>query len=329
MPGVDCVAPNVRGLRFNEKQAGYLAGVLAGEMTFTNTIGAVGGMEIPPVVDFLEGYRNGAQCTNTNVNVLSEYSGTFDDPNLGAAIAEGMMTQGADIIFGAAGNTGIGSILFSTQNGQWAIGVDTDQYISVFGDGTVFGSNNLLSSAMKRTDQAVYQTIEDYVNGAFTSGTVRYDLSMDGVGLAPFHETDSIIPQQVRDKLELVRQGIIAGIINVDFPCSPPPMIAVSLTQHWIMAGNFPPDTPMTFTVYQNYGDISPVRVLDWYSTDSSGNLSTQGWELGWDFVPGNYLVASGGGITKELILENVTLDVFDPELDLISGTCIPLRKEG
>jgi basic membrane protein A len=67
----DYEIPNARGLRFNEKQAGYLAGVLAGDMTSSNVVGAVGGMEIPPVVAFLEGYRNGAQCTNPDVNVLA------------------------------------------------------------------------------------------------------------------------------------------------------------------------------------------------------------------------------------------------------------------
>ena len=214
---------NVRGLRFNEKQAGYLVGVLAGGMTASNTVGAVGGMEIPPVVAFLEGYRNGAQCTNPAVNVLTAYTGTFVDPDLGASTAQGMMEQGADVIFGAAGLTGNGAIQYSAQSGQWVIGVDTDQYFTVFGNGTVTGSDKILSSAMKRVDSVVYQTIADFVNEAFTSGTVFYDLAMDGVGLAPFHETDGSISQEFKDNIEAVKQGIIDGTVNIDDPCAPPP----------------------------------------------------------------------------------------------------------
>lgn len=221
--GTDCGSfteiPNVQGLKFNEKEVGYLAGVLAGRMTTSDNIGAVGGMDIPPVAAFIEGYRNGAQCVNPEVNVLTTYTGTFDDPDLGANTAQDMIAQGADIIFGVAGRTGNGAILFSAQNGQWAIGVDSDQYLTVFGEGSVDGADRLLSSAMKHVDNAVYQTIEDYVNGEFTSGTVIYDLAADGVGLAPFHETESSIPQEVKDELNAVKQGIIDGNINIDTPC--------------------------------------------------------------------------------------------------------------
>ena len=106
------------------------------------------------------------------------------------------MLLGADVIFGVGGNTGNGAILTATQSGAWAIGVDTDQYNTVFESGSVAGSDRLLSSAMKRLDNAVFDTIGDVISGTFTSGTVLYTVAEDGVGLAPFHETDPLIPHE-------------------------------------------------------------------------------------------------------------------------------------
>ena len=85
--------------------------------------------------------------------------------------------------------------------------------------GVVPGSNKLLTSAMKRVDNAVFDTIADVVSGTFTSGTVVYDLAADGVGLAPFHETDPFIPQTARDELARVRQSIISNTLDVNGPC--------------------------------------------------------------------------------------------------------------
>ncbi len=210
---------NLRGIVFNEKQAGYLAGAVAGKMTSTNVIGAVGGVSMPPVVAFLAGYQNGAQCANTNVSVLLNYTGTFSDPVLGASTAEDMIATGADVIFGAAGPTGNGAILYSAQADVWSIGVDADQYLSVFGNGTVDGADKLLTSAMKRLDNAVYHTIEDQLGGTFSSGTVLYDLSNGGVGLAPYHDADASIPADVKTYVSTVTSDLASGSINVHNTC--------------------------------------------------------------------------------------------------------------
>jgi basic membrane protein A and related proteins len=211
---------NLRGLLFAEKQAGYLAGALAGKMTSSNIIGVVGGMQIPAVENFAEGFRNGAQCANANTNVIITYTGTFGDPDLGAATAQAMMTHKADVIFGVGGPTGNGGILYATQHEAWGIGVDADQYLTVFNNGTVDGADKLLSSAMKHVDNAVYDTIHDEVNTAFTSGTVTYDLSNDGVGLAPYHETEGSIPQATKDYLDTVKTNIKNGTTDVDTRCA-------------------------------------------------------------------------------------------------------------
>jgi basic membrane lipoprotein Med (substrate-binding protein (PBP1-ABC) superfamily) len=129
---------NFRSITFAEEEAGYLAGTLAGMMTASHTIGAVGGLPYPPVVNFVEGYRNAAQCINPEVLVLITYADSFTDPDQGAAIAEGQIAQGADVIFTAAGTTGTGALLYTTQHGVFGIGVDVDEYLSTFDEGAVF-----------------------------------------------------------------------------------------------------------------------------------------------------------------------------------------------
>lgn len=141
---------NLRGFTFASSEVGYLAGVLAGKMTASNVVGAVAGMSIPPVDLFVTGYRNGVLCSNPYItaSVLITYANTFIDPNLGAQIAQQQIAHRADVIFNIAGPTGNGAILTATQSGQWAIGVDADQYLSVFGNGSVPGSNKLLSTVV-------------------------------------------------------------------------------------------------------------------------------------------------------------------------------------
>lgn len=210
---------NLRGIQFNIVEAGYLAGTLAGLMTESDVIGTIGGFPIPPVYEFIDGYRNGAQCSNPDVDVLIEYAYNWNDPELGASIAQDMIAQGGDVLFGVAGPTGISAILTGTQSGAWGIGIDFDFYPTVFDNGAIDGADKLLSSALKRTDNAVFDTISDVISGTFTAGTEVYNLSVDGVGLAPFHEADSSVPQGVRDTLANVEQGIIDGTININETC--------------------------------------------------------------------------------------------------------------
>ncbi len=212
---------NLRGLVFNVEDAAYLAGTLAAMMSQSNVIGDLGGMEIPPVVAFTEAYSNGARCANPDVTTIISYTNTFSEPMLGAEYAQRMIARGADVVFAAAGSTGNGAILTTTQSGAWAIGVDTDQYITLFMSGTVPGADFLLTSAMKRIDTAVFDSIDDVVAGSFTPGTVTYNLAVDGVGLAPFHEADNAIPAAVKTRLAWVSRAIIGGAIQPLDPLNP------------------------------------------------------------------------------------------------------------
>jgi basic membrane protein A len=213
---------NLRGMSFASNEVGYLAGTLAGLMTESDVIGDIGGMEIPQVTGFTEGYQRGAECINPQVTTIISYTNDFGNPELGAIIAQGMISEGADVIFAAAGQTTSGAIITAAQSSVWAIGVDTDYYETVFNDGLVEGAEYLLSSAMKKLDNAVFLTISDVVNANFTSGTKLYDLTMDGVGLAPFHESEPSVPQSVKNTLDRVRQDIIDGKIDVNVPCPGP-----------------------------------------------------------------------------------------------------------
>lgn len=210
---------NLRGIIFASDEAGYLAGTLAGLMTKSDVIGDIGGMEIPPVTDFTESYQRGAECINPQVTTIISFTNDFGNPQLGAETAQGMILKGADVIFAAAGSTGSGAIITATQSSVWAIGVDTDNYLTVFAGGAVDGAEYLLSSAMKHVDNGVFLTISDVVSATFTSGPQLYDLAEAGVGLAPFHEADPFVPQNVRDMLDSVRQKIIDGVIDVNGPC--------------------------------------------------------------------------------------------------------------
>jgi basic membrane protein A len=211
--------PNLRGITFASDQVGYLAGTLAALMSDSHVVGTVAGMAIPTVQPFVNGYLNGAQCADPSTTVIITYTGTFVDPELGAQTAQEQMLLGADVIFGVGGATGNGAILTATQSGAWGIGVDLDQYNTLFGGGAVSGSDRLLSSAMKRLDNAVFDTISDVNSGTFTGGTALYTVAEDGVGLAPFHETDPLIPLSVRSRISGVEQGLREGWLDVYGPC--------------------------------------------------------------------------------------------------------------
>lgn len=224
---------NLQGVVFASEQAAYLAGTLAGYMTESNILGLIGGMDIPPVNVFLCGFEQGAVDANPDVTTILTYAGDFNNPSLGTDIAQDMLDEGADVIFPAAGGTGSGALLTATQAGAWAVGVDSDQYLTVFEGGTVPGADHLLTSAMKRLDNAVFQIISETIDDSFVSGTVVYDLSVEGVDLAPYHDADPFIPADAKAAVETARTGLLDGTIDPLRSCAPfelyLPMIAADL----------------------------------------------------------------------------------------------------
>ncbi len=197
---------NVTSLMFQEDQVGFLAGVLAGGMTKTGTICSVAGMEIPPVVRFVVGYQNGAKWIKPDVKTLNVYIPSFVDTPKGKETGQSMIGQGCDVVFGVGGNTGNGGLLAAKEKGLMAIGVDVDQYLTY-----PEVKDALLSSAAKNVDAAVYEYLKAVNNNTDKAGVFTANLQNDGVGLAPFHDWDSKIPQSVKDKIKQATEELKSG----------------------------------------------------------------------------------------------------------------------
>ncbi|MEZ4770452.1 MAG: phosphate/phosphite/phosphonate ABC transporter substrate-binding protein [Caldilineales bacterium] len=202
---------NLQGLVFREDQAGFLAGALAGLLSESKTVGIVAGMEIPPVKKFRNGYENGVRYVCGDCDVVGVYIDSFTDPARGKTAALSQIAEGADVIFGAGGPTGSGGILGAAQDGVWVIGVDQDEYFTTFGGGTTDGADKIISSAMKRVDNAVYNAITTAATGTFQSGTALFDAANDGVGLAAFHDAEAAISADIQAKLQEVFQMLASG----------------------------------------------------------------------------------------------------------------------
>ncbi len=206
--------PNLAGLIFSEDKAGFLAGALAAQLSQSGTIAAVLGTDlVPPVVAFKEGYEAGARYVNPDINLISTYHPggldvAFVDPEWGAATAKQAIDQGADVVFGAGGKTGNGALIeVASHEGVYCIGVDTDQW------GTVPEAHPcLVSSAMKLITPGVFDLVEMAKNGDFPSGNF-----VGETGLAPFHDFDSKVPQEVKDKLAEIDKGLRDGSISTGY----------------------------------------------------------------------------------------------------------------
>ncbi|MGI6158643.1 MAG: BMP family lipoprotein [Limnochordia bacterium] len=202
--------PNVTSLLFEEHEGSFLVGVLAGMMTETNTVGFVGGMEVPLIRKFQVGFEEGVKWANPDAQVLVNYAGAFDDPGRGRELAISQNERGADIVYHAAGGTGSGVIDAAVSNGFYAIGVDSDQ--DFMAPGTV------LTSMVKRVDLAVYEVIKAAAEGTLEGGIWSFGIEDGGVGTSEFLYTKDIIPQEVLDTIEEAKQKIISGEIVVSNP---------------------------------------------------------------------------------------------------------------
>jgi simple sugar transport system permease protein len=205
---------NVTGLLFAEDQAGFLAGALAGLVTESGTVGFVGGQDVPPVRKFESGFKRGLAHTNRRAEVLGTYTESFTDLVAGEEAATELVMHGADVVFAAAGLSGSGAIQAAAREGAWVIGVDQDQWRTTFENGKAPGSEKLLTSAVKRVDQAVTAAITQAVVKGLQSGVMRFNLSNEGVGLAPYHEADVAVPSEVRGKIQEVTTGLRSGRIR-------------------------------------------------------------------------------------------------------------------
>lgn len=211
----DCykeVLPNVTSLMFAEDEVGYLAGTLAGCMTKTKVIATVSGMEIPPVVKYVVGFQNGAKAVDPSIEFLNQYIPDFNDPTTGQQVGQDFLSKNADVIFGVGGNTGNGGLRAAKDAGVMAIGVDVDQY-----DTLPEVKEALITSAKKNMDVAAGDAVRAMVDGKLEAGIRTGTLANSGIGLASYHDWDSKIPQDCKDKVDAAKKGLIDGSIKTGY----------------------------------------------------------------------------------------------------------------
>lgn len=205
------IPPNLAGLTFREEEGSFLVGVVAAMFTESDRIGFIGGMDVPLIHRFEAGYVAGAQYVNPAISVTVAYAGStpqaFADPVKGKELALLQFGRGVDVIYHASGNTGNGVIEAAREEARYAIGVDSNQ--------NYMAPGHVLTSMVKRVDNAVYQTIESVVEGEFEGGVRVFGLAEDGVGYALDRYNEELVTQEMRDGVEQAKAAIIAGEINV------------------------------------------------------------------------------------------------------------------
>ena len=202
----DEIPENITPILFKENEAAYLTGLIAGKMTKTNEVGFLGGMENQVIYRFLYGYEYGVNQANDEADVQVQFAGTFADAAKGKSIANQMYSNNVDIILSAAGGTGLGAIESAKEQNKYAIGVDKDQ--------SNLAPDNVLTSALKKVDVGVYDTVKELKDGQLTGGKEKvYGLKEDGVGIPD--STKKLVPQDIIDYVNTMADKVKSGEIKV------------------------------------------------------------------------------------------------------------------
>jgi basic membrane protein A len=214
-PGI----PNVVGIVFATDGAAFLTGYLGSYWADTQDpedpqLGYVAGMQIPTVEIFVAGHEAAVAYYNdqngTNVQIKGTYVGDFEAPDEGKIQGLSLIDEGADVIYGIGGKTGNGGITAAKERGVWAVGVDVDQYFTLPNEKDI-----LITSTIKRLDNAVFGVVESVLNDTFAGGGVYVGTLVNGgVDMAPFHDFEGEIPDEVVQELETIRAGLIDGTID-------------------------------------------------------------------------------------------------------------------
>jgi basic membrane protein A and related proteins len=223
-------AKNLKPLVFNTAQSSFLAGYLAAGMTKTKKVGTFGGAKIPTVTIFMDGFSQGVDYYNkqksSDVKVLGwdaakqdgQFTGDFEDQKGGQRTAQGLISQGADIVFPVAGPAGLGALQAAKTSGGKvnAIWVDTDGCVSA-----ETYCPNIISSVYKGMDVAVADAIKAAKDGSFSNEPYVGTLENEGTGLSPFHDFDSKVPAELKSELDALKADIISGKIKIESKSQP------------------------------------------------------------------------------------------------------------
>lgn len=217
-PGYD----NVLGQVFNTQEAAFLAGYVAAGTTQTGVVGTFGGIQIPTVTVFMDGFALGVEYYNqqkgADVQVLGWdpvaqtglFTGNFESTDDGRSMGESLMDEGADIIMPVAGPVGLGTAAAAQERGGvYIVGVDSDWFV-VNPD----YADIILTSVLKNMDVTTFDAIKSVVDGTFAGGVTVGTLENEGVGLADFHNLADMVPDDVKGELDAIKQGIIDGSIS-------------------------------------------------------------------------------------------------------------------
>jgi basic membrane protein A len=203
--------PNVQSINFREQESSFLCGMAAAMASKTGKIGFVGGMDIPLIRKFAVGYAEGAKYVNPSVEVFQNMTGTtpaaWNDPTKGAELAKSQFGRGADVIFHAAGATGLGVMQAAKDAGKLSIGCDSNQ--------DYLHPGSVLTSALKRVDVAVYTAFMEAKNGTWKAGQKVLGLAEDGVDFSLDEHNRSLITPEMEAKLKQAKADIISGKIKV------------------------------------------------------------------------------------------------------------------
>ena len=203
--------PNVQSLIFKEHEGSFLVGMAAAMASKTGRIGFVGGMDIPLIRKFALGYVEGARYVNPDIEIYQNMTGTtpaaWNDPTRGGELARSQFDRGADVVYAAAGGTGIGVYQAARDAGKLAIGVDSNQ--------NYLHPGTMLTSMVKRVDVAVYEAFQSARDGSWKGGVQILGLAEDGVGWALDAHNRSLVSAEMEAAIERARQDIIAGRIVV------------------------------------------------------------------------------------------------------------------
>ena len=204
-------APNLRQYVFKEHEGSYLVGVAAAMASQSGKVGFVGGMDIPLISKFACGYVGGVKSINANATVYQNMTGTtpsaWNDPAKGAELTKSQIDRGADVVYHAAGGTGMGVIQAAADAGKLAIGVDSNQ------NGIAPGS--VLTSMLKRVDVAAYETFMDAKNGNFSAGLHTLGVAEGGVDWALDDNNASLVSADMKAAIEKARADILSGKVTV------------------------------------------------------------------------------------------------------------------
>jgi len=210
---VDAVVdlPNVQSIVFKEHEGSFLVGMAAAMASKTGKIGFIGGMDIPLIRKFALGYEEGARYVNPKIEVFQNMTGTtpaaWNDPTRGGELARSQFDRGADVVYAAAGATGLGVLQAAKDKGRLAIGVDSNQ--DHIHPGTV------LTSMVKRVDLAVYDAFKTAKDGTWKPGLKNLGVAEGGVGYSVDQYNKSLITPEMERRLQQARADIIAGKIRV------------------------------------------------------------------------------------------------------------------